>query len=105
MSRTRMPSPFGWDPSRQPVDWSYSVAFKKPRGGKLFWVDSGLKDVVEASKAARVLVAMKQGGGAYNEYGVSKSYWRIWDHAKESITSGEYEEGLRHKAEWRQPVL
>jgi len=38
------------------------------------------------------------------EYGISKTYWRIWHgRTPEAITKGEYEEALRHKPEWRKP--
>ncbi len=96
-----MPSTFGWDPGRQPTDWSYSVAFKKPRSGKLLWVDSGTKDEHAASKIARALVAVRHGGEGYQEYGISKSYWRIWgeNRSTEPITRKEYEAGQRRMAE------
>lgn len=102
-----MPSPYGWDPERRPVDWFWSVAFKKPRGGKLLWIDSGTKDEVAASKIARGLMAVKHSGAGYHEYGLSKTYYRYWPRSSggaqpEPITRAEYEEALRRRSEWRE---
>jgi hypothetical protein len=103
----------GWE--RRPVDWSYSVAFKKPRSGKLMWVDSGTQDEVAASKIARALVAAKPGGSDYREYGLSKTYYRLWtptswdgkpkpdERWREIITKEEYTDALKHKAKWVEP--
>jgi hypothetical protein len=102
-----MPSPYGWDPERRPVDWFWSVAFKKPRSGKILWIDSGTKDEVAASKVARALVAVNHPGAAYHEYGLSKTYYRYWPRSSggprpEPITKSEYEEALRRRSEWRE---
>jgi hypothetical protein len=103
----KTPSQYGWDPEHRPVDWFWSVAFKKPRSGKLFWVASGTKDEMAASKIARGLLVVKHSGVGYHEYGLSKTYYRYWPRSSggaqpEMITKDEYEEALRRKSEWRE---
>jgi hypothetical protein len=81
----------GWDVL--PVGWGYAVAFKKPRSGRLVWVYTKAKDVVEASR-----IADKRRPDGYTEYGHSKWYWSDWGGYKEIITQAEYDDAPRRLA-------
>ena len=107
----KMPSPYGWDPEHRPVDWFWAVAFKKPRSGKLLWIDSGTKDEASASKIARGIFAVNHPDAPHHEYGLSKTYYRYWPRTSggaqvgvmsEQITKDEYEEALRRRSEWQE---
>lgn len=89
----------GWE--KQPVDWSISVAFKKPKSGYLIWVDTREKDPTLASKQAREYMKTAYPDEGYEEYGQSETCYRCWEKYDEYITHDEYSEGLAHKDEWR----
>jgi len=80
----------GWQ--QQPVFWSFSVAYKKPRGKRLSWVHTDAQDAAGASRQ----VSPTEG---FIEYGVSKSFWRHWGRYNESITHEEYEAAVERGLE------
>lgn len=77
-----------------PVDWGYAVAFKGPRDTTLSWVFTRAKDVVEASRAARRHIGLKEDTDAIREYGSSKSYWQDFPGWRAALTRDEYEQIL-----------
>lgn len=83
------------------VDWFYSVAFKKPRSGRLVWRHPRTKDPTEASRFARAEMERNFSGRGYQEYGQSRSYVRCWrgpgvgENWDEFITRDEYVAELR----------
>jgi len=85
----------GWE--RQPVSWAYSVAFKKPRSGRLLWVSTDKQSETEASKEAQAVMAEHHPDSDYLEYGISKTYWRHWGGYNEQITEDEYEFALERE--------
>lgn len=85
----------GWE--RQPVSWSFSVAFKKPRGKRLIWVSTESQNEVAASKEANSFMEKRYPGEGYIEYGISKTYWRHWAHYSTPITQEDYEYALSLK--------
>lgn len=79
----------GWE--KYPVFWSYSVAFKRPRGRKLLWINTEEQSEVKASEAALEYMV-----GEYIEYGITKAYYKFFGGYSRQITSEEYE-GSEHK--------
>lgn len=79
----------GWE--SQPVSWSYSVSFKKPRGKRLLWISTDAQDQAEASRRANMYMDENRSGEGFREYGISKTYWRHWGGYSEPITEDEYE--------------
>lgn len=82
----------GWD--RMQVFWSYSVAFKKPRGKRLYWITTNAQNETEASRKAETWMAKyfpRDDWEEWVEYGISKTYSRHWGGYDETITREEYD--------------
>lgn len=95
MTRRKAYRPPGWE--EQPVSWSFSVAFKKPREGRLLWISTTTQDEVKASRQAQAYVDENYPGKRFHEYGISRTYWRHWRGYSEPITKDEYEFALQHQ--------
>lgn len=86
----------GWD--QMQVFWSYSVAFKKPRSRRLYWVPTNAQEEADASNKAATWMAKHYPHADYEELaeaGISKTYWRHWGGYEEQITKEEYEWGVQ----------
>ncbi len=87
----------GWQ--EQPVWWSYSVAFKRPRSGRLIWVSTSAQTVSEASREANETMGRHRPTGGYLEYGITKTYYRHFGGYDKQITKDDYDwavkQGLR----------
>jgi hypothetical protein len=95
MTKRKPYRPPGWED--QPVSWSFSVSFKKPRGKHLLWISTDTQDEVAASRQAQAYIKKKHPGEGLYEYGISRTYWRHWRAYSEPITKDEYEFALRRK--------
>jgi hypothetical protein len=92
MTKRKRYTPPGWD--RMQVFWSYSVAFKKARGKRLYWVTTKAQNETDASRRARAWMSKyfpRDDWEDWIEYGISKSYGRFWGGYSEPITKEEYE--------------
>lgn len=93
MTQRKRRSQPGWED--RPVLWSYSVAFKKPRGKRLLWVSTDAQEEAEASRQANTFMDDRHPGEGFIEYGISKTYWRDWGGYSEPIIREEYEFGVQ----------